>query len=288
MYFAVVYITVPRGNRYGDTKMSVMIGVPIKDAAVWLPRFLYQLDKLSDVSRIVFIYGTSQDPTLQMLQTWENETAHVTEIIYEPAMGKVLSAAEIALLYEDFQSILGEEGWEDETHFMLLDSDIMDVPEDLVQQLKEQDKDIIAPFVWVDRSNPHQFFDVHCFRLYGYRFHPFDPPDPYDGEPFEVDSVGSCYLVKREVFDRVAYENPHPHMKFCENAVNDGYEVWAHPGITIQHLDPIKVGITKTPIELLRGEDFTPPQFIKKDGTIVSNEMFAQELIQAYVWGTLE
>jgi len=268
--------------------MSVMIGVPIKNAAVWLPRFLYQLDKLSGVSRIVFIYGPSEDPTLQMLQTWENETAHVVEIIHEPAMSNPLSAAEIALLYEDFQSIIGEEGWEDETHFMLIDSDIMEVPEDLVQRLKAEDKDIIAPFVWIDRANPPQFFDVHCFRLYGYRFYPFSPPDPNDGEPFEVDCVGSCYLVKREVFDRVAYDNPHPHMMFCENAVNDGYEVWAHPGINIQHLDVQRVGLAKNPIELLRGQDYNPPPFIKKDGTIISGEAFAAELIQAYVWGTLE
>jgi len=268
--------------------MSVMVGVAIKNSAVWLPRFLYQLDKLSDVSRVVFIYGPSQDPTLDILKRWENETAHSTEIILEPMMKTPLSAAEIAPLYEDFQNIIGEEGWEDETHFLLIDSDIMEVPNDLIQRLKEQNKDIIAPFVWVDRANPPQFFDTHCFRFYSYRFHPFNPPDPYDGKPFEVDSVGSCYLVKREVFERVPYDNPHPHMKFCETALNDGYEVWAHPGIKILHLDVQKVGLTKTPIEILRGQVFTPPPFIKKDGTIVEEEVFASDLINAYVWGIVE
>ena len=265
-----------------------MLGVPVKESAVWLPRFLYQLDKLSDVSRIIFSYAPSKDPTLNILQQWENETPHVTEIIHEPAMAGPLSAAEIALVYKDFQDIIGEKKWEHETHFMLIDTDIMEVPDDLIQRLKVQDKDIIAPFVWTDRADPKQFFDVHCFRQYGYRFHPFDHPDPFDGEPFEVDSVGSCYLVKRDIFEKVPYDNPHPHLKFCETALEDGYEVWADPGIEILHLDAQRVGITKTPIEVLRGQDFAPPPFIKKDGSIVDDTQLAQDLINAYVWGTTE
>ena len=103
-----------------------------------------------------------------------------------------------------------------------------------------------------------------------------------------MDSVGSCYLVKREVFEKVPYENPHPHLKFCTTALEDGYEVWADPRIAVLHLDAQRVGITKTPIEVLRGQDYTPPPFIKKDGTIVDDAIFAQDLINAYVWGTTE
>jgi len=280
--------------------MSVMIGVPVKDSAVWLPRFLAQLDKLEDVSRIVFSYGASHDPTLQILKQWENETKHSTEIIPEPAMlgertamPRPLSAAEIALVYKDFQELIGEEGWEDETHFLLIDADIMEVPFDLIQRLKAHDKDIVAPFVWTDRAVPPQFFDVHCFRLYGYRFHPFSPPDPYDGEPFEVDSVGSCYLVKRDVFKFVEYDNPHPHLKFCENALDEGFEIWVDPSIEVLHLDAQRVGVVKTPVEVLRQraglptEPFDPPPYIKRDGTIVTEEQFTTDLINAYVWGTV-
>jgi len=268
--------------------MSVMIGVPIKDSAVWLPRFLTQLEKLDYVSRIVFSYAESRDPTLQLLKQWENETRHSTEIIHEPAMPGPLSAAEIAAVYKDFQDMLGEKGWKEETHFLLLDADIMEVPADLIQRLIKHDKDIIAPFVYVDRAIPRQFFDVHCFRLYGYRFHPFSPPDPYDGEPFEVDSVGSCYLVEHDVFKLIEYENPHPHIRFCDNALDEGYEVWADPGIEILHLDPVKVGVAKTPVEVLRGQDFDPPPYIKKDGTIVTNEQFGRDLINAFVWGKVD
>lgn len=268
--------------------MSTMIGVPIKDSGVWLPRFLTQLEKLEDVSRIVFSYAPSRDPTLHLLKQWENETKHSTEIILEPAMPGPLSAAEIAAVYKDFQDMLGEKGWKDETHFLLLDADIMEVPDDLIQRLMAHGKDIIAPFVYVDRATPRQFFDVHCFRLYGYRFHPFSPPDPYDGEPFEVDSVGSCYLVEHDVFKLIDYANPHPHIRFCEKAIEEGYEVWADPGTEILHLDTTKVGITKTPVELLRGQSFDPPPYIKKDGSIVTNEQFSRDLINAFVWGKVE
>ena len=44
----------------------------------------------------------------------------------------------------------------------------------------------------------------------------------------------------------------------------------------------------KTPIEVLRGKPFDPPPYIKKDGTIVSNEQISQDLINAYVWGKVE
>jgi len=268
--------------------MSVMIGVPIKESAIWLPRFLTQLEKLEDVSRVVFSYSPSRDPTLHMLKQWENETKHSSEIIHEPAMPGPLSAAEIAAVYKDFQDMLGEKGWEEETHFLLLDADIMDSPADLIPRLKAHDKDIIAPFVYTDRAIPRQFFDVHCFRLYGYRFHPFSPPDPNHGEPFEVDSVGSCYLTKYEVFKLIDYENPHPHIRFCENAIDEGYEVWVDPGIEILHLDSVKVGVRKTPIEVLREVPFDPPPYIKKDGTIVTNDEFSKDLIDAFVWGKVE
>ena len=69
--------------------MSVMVGIPIKDSAIWLPRFLTQLEKLEDVSRVVFSYGPSRDPTLRMLKQWENETKHSTEIIHEPALSLI-------------------------------------------------------------------------------------------------------------------------------------------------------------------------------------------------------
>ncbi|HUW44764.1 MAG TPA: hypothetical protein VMW50_03120 [Dehalococcoidia bacterium] len=265
--------------------MSVMVGVPVKNSAIWLARFLEQLEKLEDVSRVIFSYGFSRDPTLNILQQYEHDTKHPTEIIAEPWMPGPLSAAEIAPVYKDFQEIIGEEGWEEETHFLLLDADIMHAPADLIQRLKKHDKDIIAPFVWVDRSNPRQFFDIHCFRIYEHRFHPFSPPDPNNGEPFELDSVGSCYLAKYEPFKLVDYENPHPHIRFCENALKEGYEVWADPGTEVLHLDDMKLGIKKTAIETLRGQPFNPPPYIMKDGTVVDGEQIAKDAIDAFVWG---
>ena len=264
--------------------MSVLVGVPIKNAAIWLPRFLEQLDKLSDVSRVVFICGPCRDDTYPQLWRWGNDTRHPVEIFDEPTGMNALSAAQIGAVYKDFQDLMRED--EDETHFLLIDSDIMDVPPDLIQLLKRQDKDIVAPYVWVDRANPPQFFDVDCFRLNGFRFHPFLPPDP--GKSLMVDSVGSCYLAKREPFLACEYGNPHPHMIFCGHAIEAGYEVWADPRIKIQHLDSRRVGVVKTPLEILQGKPHNPPPFIKKDGSVVTNEEFVKELINVYVWGRVE
>lgn len=56
---------------------------------------------------------------------------------------------------------------------------------------------------------------------------------------FEVDSVGTCYLVKRQVYDeRVRYEGgDSEQVVFCNNARTKGFKVWVDPSLTLMHVD---------------------------------------------------
>lgn len=258
--------------------MSVMIGTPIKNCAGWLRRFFYNLDRFTDVSRVVLSYGESIDATLRVAREWAAETRHKVEVYAEPAM-PAMSAAEIAPVYQDFQRLMTK----DETHFLLIDSDIAKAPKNLIQLLKKQKKDIVAPYVWIQGRTPKEFYDCEVFRLDGYRFHPFRPP--HSEKPFQLDSVGSCYLATREVFLTAQFGNPHPHRVFCNDARERGYEVWADPRISIYHLDLPRLGILHRPIEALRGMPRDRSPFIDSMGKTFSFEEMKQDYSRAYLWG---
>ena len=258
--------------------MSVMIGTPIKNCAGWFRRFSHNLDQFTDVSRVILSYGVSDDPTLRVAREWAAETKHKVEIYGEPPM-QAMSAAEIAPVYQEFQRMMTE----DETHFLLIDSDIAKAPKNLIQLLKKQKKDIVAPYVWIQGRTPREFYDCEVFRLGGHRFHPFRPPK-MEGA-MQLDSVGSCYLATREVFLTAQYGNPHPHRVFCNDARERGYEVWADPRISIYHLDLPRLGILHYSIESLRKVPPDRSPFVDSSGKTFSFEEMKQDYSRAYLWG---
>lgn len=257
--------------------MSTMVGIAVKNSALWLPKFLEELEKLEDVSRVVWIYGKSRDQTLEIIQNWSEVTQHEVELYLEPPM-KARTAHQIAPVYGEMQEIMTEG---DESHFLLIDCDVMRFPPNLITHLKEHDKDIIAPYVWDDGFVPDKFFDTYCFRYEGARFHPFDPPNP--GKPFQLDSIGTCYLATRKAFAFTPY-GERPHRSFCLAAKEMGFEVWADPTINIYHLDVQRLGIPRIYPEAVEGlpPDMTP--YIKKDGTLVPLEQMAIDMLYALIW----
>jgi len=56
---------------------------------------------------------------------------------------------------------------------------------------------------------------------------------------FEVDSVGTCYLVKRRVYEgNVVYKGgDSEQVTFCNNARESGFRVWVDPSIIVHHVN---------------------------------------------------
>lgn len=259
--------------------MSTLVGVPVKNAVIWLDRFLENLGRMKGVSRAVFYYGPSQDPTLEQLKEWVKKAPFPVEIYQDPPM-RALSSAQIAPVYKELQEVMREG---DETHFLSIDADIMKAPKTLIRSLKKQKKDIIAPYVWVEGQKPKTFYDTDVFRYKGMRFHPFNPPT--SKVSFEVDSVGTCWLATREAFTETEITNPYPDRVFCNNARAKGFKVWADPRLNIYHLNAKPFGLHQIPLEALlrRPPDDTP--YIKSDDTAVDVASMPNDYIKAFVWG---
>lgn len=272
--------------------MSTVICTPVKDCQLWLQRYLQQLDKL-EATRIIFSYGQSKDATLDLLKKWSEVTEHAVEVYREPLMKNAPSSAAIGAIYRQFQ-----EKVEDEEYVLLGDSDIMQMPPTLIDTLIAHDKDIIAPYVWtLFHDSPHQlFYDTYVFRYNGLRFHPFRPP-LNDGAPFQLDSVGTCILVKNEPFKATPYPLRWPHMKFCNESREKGYEVWADPSTVIYHLDPARFNIQHEQLEILEARqrgDPNPYRFADRTGFIkegfeeISIQQLQEDYLKAYIWGIIE
>jgi hypothetical protein len=65
--------------------MSVMLGCQIKDAGLWLKRYISQMESLDcDPMRVVCMYGESADDTLSTLKHWSRISRHKVEVYKEP------------------------------------------------------------------------------------------------------------------------------------------------------------------------------------------------------------
>ena len=261
---------------------GVMLCCPVKyPAGEWLHLFLRGVERLEGISRCVFTYGPPDgplpypDPTLKKLEAWAKETKHEVEVYREPPMERPGGVLWISAIYREYQELIRD----DESHVLMMDADLVEMPADLVQRLLRLDADIAAPYVWVRDHVPPLFYDSYVFRLRGYRFHPFLPPNP--GKPFRLDSVGTCVLARREVFRKFPYRNPAGHLNFCADAREAGYEVWADPTTEVSHLDLARLGIFHNPAS---HEDYQIP-FIKNDGSVVNLEEYGIEMTRIFIEG---
>jgi len=98
-----------------------------------------------------------------------------------------------------------------------------------------------------------------------------------------VDSIGSCYLAKREAFAFTPYGD-RPHRSFCRNAKELGFEVWADPTTKIHHVFLEQLGISRVYPERLEGlpPDMTP--YIKKDGSVVPLDQMGPDVVYGMIW----
>ncbi len=259
--------------------MSTLVGVPVKNAEMWLERFLTYLEKMKDVSRAIFYYAESPDETLKNLKAWAEDSPFPVEIYKDPPV-LMVSSALIAPVYKELQEIMREG---DETHFLSIDADIMKLPKTLIRSLKKQKKDIIAPYVYVEGQKPLTFYDSDVFRYKGLRFHQFDPPKPE--ATFEVDSVGTCWLATREAFTETEIANPYPDRTFCNNARAKDFKVWADPRLSVYHLNTKPFGLHQIPLEALVGRPPDKTAYIRSDDTVVDIGTMPGQYIDAFVWG---
>jgi hypothetical protein len=222
-----------------------MIGTMVKNSALFLPDYFNIIRSLSypkDKLRIVFIYGHSPDNTLNLIKDFSKEGIVEVECYEEPRdkMLKLGGAQLAASIYKEWQMLLEED------YFLLLDSDLIKVPEDLLERLIALNEDIVAPYPWCEGYT--HFYDSFIWRKDNRRFHPIAPYGMGHDVPIEVDSVGTCFLAKKKVFKEVEINNPYPNLSFSFNARRYGYRVIGCPHIHVLHKDVAKLGLLHYPL----------------------------------------
>jgi len=132
---------------------------------------------------------------------------------------------------------------QDEEYVLLSDSDLIDASRKLLKSMVLQGKDIIAPMVVMDEANDW-FYDTWGFRKNGVRFSnmfPYFKDFRWDAGLIELDSVGSFYLMKREIADKFRYtwssndKLEHGHVQFCKEARDAGYHVFTDSALLLRH-----------------------------------------------------
>jgi len=222
---------------------TVMIGTMVKNSGQWLEKYFgnilnwtYPKEKL----RFVFVYGKSTDNSLEILKKYKNIIN--MEVYLEPndSALRIGGAQMAASIYNDWKELLEED------YFLLLDSDVIFTPNNLIEELMKVKADIIAPYPYC--YGKEYFYDSWIFRIDNKRFSPHDPPGKGLNIPIKVDSVGTCFLTHKECFLRVPITNPYPNLSFCNNARKMGYTVVACPYIKIYHEDVLELGHVHNPL----------------------------------------
>ncbi len=256
----------------------IMICLLTKNDAKYLPRFLETMSKLDypkEKLRWVWIYGKSTDNTLEIILDFHKKHSYDFEIYEEfPIHMPVKSSLYLAELCNAFKDL-----YQDEEFVLFADTDIIRVPSNTLKELVKVKKDIVAPYVYVEGTE--QFFDTYVFRINGWKFEKvilngkeynlMNPPFKDAKEPVELDSVGTFLLIRGEVFKKVRWENPAPHLQFCKNARKLGYKVYALPYIKIYHANVLKEGEYHFPVEYYVMKGILPESELRKVGYVRRN-----------------
>lgn len=120
---------------------------------------------------------------------------------------------------------------EDDTHLLLHESDLIS-PHDVAERFVAADVDAIAG--WVSLGENGIFYDTYAYRAHGVKFNNEPPyhvvyrPD----ELFEVESFGSCWMVRTELIRGMQCERGGV-IDICAEIRKRGGRLWVDPRIPI-------------------------------------------------------
>ena len=188
--------------------------------------------------RLVCVEGDSTDNTLGYLQAWVFERRDMVIVkcdTHRPHYGSVVNAERFETLATVFNAGLNAVDLKWSDYVMFLPSDIEYAP-DLIGRLLAHDKDLIAPFMWMNG----RFYDIWGFvDLHGRNFEPFTPDEVvqrYGAKPFQMMMVGGVILMSADVVRKgCRYSTQDVDHGLCRDALARGFTVWADPSTNVFH-----------------------------------------------------
>lgn len=226
--------------------MKLLIACVIKNAGPWLHEMLGAIDELTYPrwkTRYAFLEGMSSDGTYETLRD------HV-EAKYNGVWLRRfdLDVPNRFTRLATLRNKLIDEALTDENYVLMIDGDIIRFPPNIIQKLLEHRVHVVAPLVKIEGTQ--QFYDTLAFIHKNKNFShlkPYCSGITHNRHYFEVDSVGSCYLVDAEVYKagvRYAGGGISEQVLFCMRAREKGFKIWVDPRITVWHANLPKYGRT--------------------------------------------
>ena len=251
---------------------KVLILLPTKNHGNYLEKHLklYQkLDYPPDRLRMVIVYSPSSDKTLELSMDFAKNSKFRVEIYEEPKFRNLRGKSShwIGDLCNGMRELVN-----DEEFTLFIDDDITDFSPDFLKKMVELDLDVVAPYVYLEGIK-EEFWDTMVFRdVRGRNFDRLNPIFKYYKGPVEVSSAGCCLLYKSEIFKKVPFGNPAPHLTWCNTARAMGYKIWALPFVSIIHADVRKERLPwdrkyagRTFVEKTRKEKIETRSIIKEE-----------------------
>lgn len=219
--------------------MNVVIGSAFRNAAHYIPRYLNQVNRLrqymgDDFIRIVAAEGDSVDNTRDLLR---DAGAQIVECSHGgPIYGSTEAPERLKALSVIGNAIFGAVSDKDDV-LVYVESDLIWTPATIATLIihamnQEQGFDVFAPLIF---AGSH-FYDIWGFRRKGVRFSPFPPfHADVNGHIAEVDSAGSCLVMRAEVARACRIRNDYCLVGWCEDARNQGFRVAVNPSLRVEH-----------------------------------------------------
>ena len=230
---------------------GVMIAALVSNQANCLDRFLNEIDKLNypkEFTTYAFLTGNNDDNTFETLT--EFESTHQGD----SSKGKVwLKGFDLDTNGTRFsrlatlRNMLIDQALENEDYVLMIDSDIVHIPENLIPELMNvKEAEVVAPLIFIDNFREFGntfFYDDLAFikdRINFDHHYPYVPGyHELPTSPVFVDSVGACYLVDSGVFRvgarYVANDDVSEQVTFCEEVRRHGFRVAVHPQLRVLH-----------------------------------------------------
>lgn len=216
---------------------KVLIASLIADHEPWLNRFLDSLKALNypkKLMRYAFIEGKH----LEALHNWcYSKTCWIKHVTTKIQNRYDRLAYLRNIIVEEAHPVVGED------YVLWVDSDVTKTPPSLIKDLMKYDAPVIAPAVWIEETDPPQFYDTFAFRtLQGQPLPAWNLP--YKGL-VEVGSVGTCYMVASRLYSqsKLRYKGgDSEHVSFCKQVRQLKERVYVDFNIRIEHANLPKYG----------------------------------------------
>jgi glycosyltransferase involved in cell wall biosynthesis len=226
---------------------NVLICSLFRDSGPFIDRFLACMDKMIDFStkqgymiELCFIEGNSQDDTYLKLKHWLMQCNH-RHIFKKMEISSEISRFERLAIMRNMLLKFGLKNYHE--YMLMIDSDTI-FNEDLLHRLSAGLEDnrcsAIAPIIFVEQKQPANYFYDRLAYLSRsgdhFRHEPPYTPELAQCDTAEVQSVGTCYLVRANHIN-INDVKDHSFLR-CVSEMKDGFvryeAVWNNAPISEQ------------------------------------------------------